>query len=157
MITKLFQSWGSRKSPGPGKVIIIIICYIYIALFWILKVLYIEGGNLLNHHHHGSHIAPEHPPQTSLLLERRPSDEANQCMGMITRPWWSEANGERLVSFKHFYINILFRRHLFSAHAHTMFIFCRACLWARELYAVSMLRACRWRLIHIMMTDRRQF
>ncbi len=25
-------------------IIIIIICYIYIALFWVLKVLYIEGG-----------------------------------------------------------------------------------------------------------------
>ncbi len=30
---------------------------------------------------------------TSLLVERRQSDEANQCMGMIRRPWWSEANG----------------------------------------------------------------
>ncbi len=32
---------------------------------------------------------------TSLLVERRQSDEANQCMGMIRiriRPWWSEAN-----------------------------------------------------------------
>jgi len=27
-----------------------IICYINIALFWVLKALYIEGGNLLNHH-----------------------------------------------------------------------------------------------------------
>ncbi len=26
------------------------------------------------------------PPHTSLLMERRPSDEANQCMGMIRRP-----------------------------------------------------------------------
>ncbi len=24
---------------------------------------------------------------------RRQSDEANQCMGMIRRPWWSEASG----------------------------------------------------------------
>ncbi len=30
--------------------IIIIICYIYIALFWVLKALYIVRGNLLNHH-----------------------------------------------------------------------------------------------------------
>ncbi len=30
--------------------IIIIIYYIYIALFWVLKVLYIERANLLNHH-----------------------------------------------------------------------------------------------------------
>ncbi len=42
----------------------------------------------------GSHIMPECPPLTSLLVERRQSDEANQCMGMIRRPWWSEANGE---------------------------------------------------------------
>ncbi len=40
-----------------------------------------------------SHSAPEHPPQTSLLVERRQSDEANQCMGMIRRPWWSQASG----------------------------------------------------------------
>ncbi len=35
----------------------------------------------------GSHSAPERPPHTSLLVERRPSDEAIQCMGMIRRPW----------------------------------------------------------------------
>ncbi len=41
----------------------------------------------------GSHSAPECPPHTSLVVERRQSDEANQCMGMIRRPWWSEASG----------------------------------------------------------------
>ncbi len=41
----------------------------------------------------GSHIAPERPPHTSLLVERKQSDEANQCMGMIRRPWWSEVSG----------------------------------------------------------------
>ncbi len=41
----------------------------------------------------GSHSAPERPPHTSLLVERRQSDEANQCMEMIRRPWWSEASG----------------------------------------------------------------
>ncbi len=41
----------------------------------------------------GSHSAPECPPHTSLLVERRQSDEVNQCMGMIRRPWWSEASG----------------------------------------------------------------
>ncbi len=41
----------------------------------------------------GSHSAPERPPHTSLLVERRQSDEANQCIGMIRRPWWSEASG----------------------------------------------------------------
>ncbi len=38
-----------------------------------------------------SHSAPEHPPHTSLLVERRQSDEANQSMGMIKRPLWSKA------------------------------------------------------------------
>ncbi len=42
----------------------------------------------------GSHSAPDRSPHTSLLVERRQSDEANQCMGMIRRPWWSEANGQ---------------------------------------------------------------
>ncbi len=41
----------------------------------------------------GSHSAPERPPHTSLLVERRESYAANQCMGMIRRPWWSEASG----------------------------------------------------------------
>ncbi len=41
----------------------------------------------------GSHSAPERPPHTSLPVERRQSDEANQCMGMIRRPWRSEDNG----------------------------------------------------------------
>ncbi len=31
----------------------------------------------------GSHIAPKRPPHTSLLVERRQSDEANQCMGWL--------------------------------------------------------------------------
>ncbi len=39
----------------------------------------------------GSHV-PELQPHTSLLVERRQSDEANQCMRMIKRPWLSEAN-----------------------------------------------------------------
>ncbi len=42
----------------------------------------------------GSHIVPEHPPHTSLLVERRQSDEVNQCMRMIRRTWWSEVYGQ---------------------------------------------------------------
>ncbi len=42
----------------------------------------------------GSNVAPERPPHNSLLVERRQSDEANQCMWMIRKSWWSEANGE---------------------------------------------------------------
>ncbi len=39
----------------------------------------------------GSHVVPERPTHTSILVERRQSDEPNQCMGII-RPWCSEAN-----------------------------------------------------------------
>ncbi len=54
-------------------IIIIIFCYIYIAIFWVLKVLYIEGGissTPTNVQHppgwcDGSHIVPERPPHTS--------------------------------------------------------------------------------------------
>ncbi len=38
----------------------------------------------------GSHIAPERPPHTSLLVERRQSDGANQCMG-----WLGVHDGQR--------------------------------------------------------------
>ncbi len=31
----------------------------------------------------GSHIAPERPPHTSLLVERRQSNEANRCTGLL--------------------------------------------------------------------------
>jgi len=41
-----------------------------------------------------SHIVPERPQHTSLLVERGQSDEANQYMGMIRRPWWTDANGQ---------------------------------------------------------------
>ncbi len=74
-INKALPNKGNKKR---GKkewqiFIIIIICYIYIELFWVLKALYIEGGDLLIHHQcaastwwcDGSHIAPEHPPHTS--------------------------------------------------------------------------------------------
>ncbi len=84
------------------KIIIIIICYIYIALFWVLKALYIEGEE-----------SPQPPPMCCIHLDdvtaailcqnaqhtpaywwRGDSDEANRCMEMIRRPWWSEANGQ---------------------------------------------------------------
>ncbi len=38
----------------------------------------------------GSHIVPECSPHTSLLVERRQSDETNQQI--VRRPWWSKAN-----------------------------------------------------------------
>ncbi len=57
----------------------------------------------------GSHIVAERPPHTSLLVERRESDEANQCMGIIRRPWWSEATRE-IWSGCRDYTPTLFRR-----------------------------------------------
>ncbi len=56
----------------------------------------------------GSHIAPESPPHTSLLMERRQSDETNRCMGIIRRPWWSKANG-RIWPGSRGYTSALFR------------------------------------------------
>ncbi len=38
------------------------------------------------------------------------SDDANQCMGMIRRPWWSEANGRILPGCRG-HTSTLFERH----------------------------------------------
>ncbi len=39
-------------------------------------------------------IVHQNPPHThQLQVEKRQSDEANRCMGMIRRPWWSEGSG----------------------------------------------------------------
>ncbi len=67
----------------------------FIALFWLLKALYIAGGNLLNHHQGAASfwIMRRQPYCVRTPTTHTQSDEANQCMGMI-RPWWSEANGE---------------------------------------------------------------
>ncbi len=43
------KSAGRDHKCDIDFIIIIIIRYIYIALFWVLKALYIEGGNLLIH------------------------------------------------------------------------------------------------------------
>ncbi len=61
-------------------------------------------GNLLIHHQCAASTwmmrrqpyCARTPPHThtSLLMERRQSDEVNQCIGMIRRPWWSEDNGQ---------------------------------------------------------------
>ncbi len=91
-------------------IIIIIICYIYLALFWVLKALYIEGGGVSSSttsvQHppgwcDGSHIAPE-PPPTHTHTHTRYRWRGDWCgviesisvWGMIRRPWWSEANGQ---------------------------------------------------------------
>ncbi len=39
-------------------------------------------------------IVRQNTPHTPAYWWRGDSDEANQCMGMIRRPWWSEDNGE---------------------------------------------------------------
>ncbi len=61
-------------------------------------------GNLLIHHQCAAStwmIAPERPPHTSLLVERRQSDEANQCMGMIRRPWCQRPNEKFGIFYDH--------------------------------------------------------
>ncbi len=78
--------------------IIIIICCTFLSTQSALH----RGGNPLNHHQCAAstwmirrqpYCARMPTTHTSLLVERRQSDDANQCMGMIRRPWWSEANG----------------------------------------------------------------
>jgi len=57
----------------------LIICYIYIVLFWVLKALHMEGeisSTTTNVQHptgrcDGSHFAPERPPHTSLMVKWR--------------------------------------------------------------------------------------
>ncbi len=110
-VPRVWRKGGEDHSPSflkfcvkiPQSVMIwgaIIICWIYIALFWVLKALYIEWGNLLNHHQCAAStwMMRRQPycartPSTHQLI-RRQSDEANRFMGIIRRPWWSEANGE---------------------------------------------------------------
>ncbi len=87
-----------RASP-PGNNNLLL--HLYIAFLDIQIALHSKGAissSTTNVQHppgwcDGSHSAPERPPHTSILVERRQSDEANQCMGMIRRPWWSEASG----------------------------------------------------------------
>ncbi len=94
--------------------ITIIMCYIYTALFWVLKALYIEGGHLLNQHQCAAStwMMRWQPFCTKTLTTHQLTggcDEANQCMGMIRRLWWSEANGEIWPGCRG-YIPTLFRR-----------------------------------------------
>ncbi len=65
----------------------------------------------------GSHSAPDRSPHASLLVERRQSDEANQYMGMIRRPWWSEANRQIWPGCRG-HTSTLFERHpgIFNDH-----------------------------------------
>ncbi len=127
LFCKLSEQYSQTKFPiiKPFKVtkkkkkewqifIIIIISYIYKATFWVLKALYIEEREY-----------PQLPPMCSIHLDdataaivhqnahhtsaywwRGDSDEANQCMGMIRRPWWSEANlGQSGQRYKMLYIS----------------------------------------------------
>ncbi len=95
------QPSETRAQDCTCTIIIIIIYSLYSAFLDTQSALHSKGGissSTTSVQHppgwcDGSHSAPERPPHTSLLVERRQSDEANQCMGMIRRPWWSEANG----------------------------------------------------------------
>ncbi len=104
---------------------LIIICYIlYSTFLGTQSALHRRGGisSTTTSVQHppgwwGSHIAPELPPRTSLLVERRQSDEANRCMEMIRRPRWSEANGQIWPGCQG-YTPTLFERHpeIFNDH-----------------------------------------
>ncbi len=93
---------GQVKYKDYIIIIIIIICYIYIALFWVLKALYIEGGNLFNHHQCAAStwMMRRQPywartPTTHQLIGGEETEWWSQSEdGVIRRPWWSEANGE---------------------------------------------------------------
>ncbi len=100
---KLLTFWRICKVYVNIIIRIRIIHYIYIALFCFSKHSKrstLSGGifsstTTVQHPPgwcDGSHSVPERPPHTSLLVERRLSDAANQWMGMIRRSWWSEAN-----------------------------------------------------------------
>ncbi len=65
-------------------IIIIIICYIYIALFWVLKVLYIEGGG-------GS---PQPPPVCSIHLDDATAAILRQNAHHTPVYWW---RGDRVM------------------------------------------------------------
>ncbi len=66
--------------------IIIIINYIYIALFWVLKALYIERGNLLNHHQCAA---------STWMIRRQPycarMPTTHQLIGGEDTEWWSQS------------------------------------------------------------------
>ncbi len=54
-------------------------------------------------------IVRQNTPHTPAYWWRGDSDEVNQCMGMIRRPWWSEDNGEVWPGHRG-YTSTLFRR-----------------------------------------------
>ncbi len=70
----------SEKCKGVWilSVTTVYITFIYIALFWVLKALYMEWGYFLIHHQcsactwwcDGSHISPERPPHTPVYWWR---------------------------------------------------------------------------------------
>jgi len=95
-----------------------VIHYIYYSTFLSTQSASHCRGNYFNHHQcaappgwcDGSHIVPERTPHTSLLVERRQSDEANWYLGMIRRPWWTEAKGQIWPGCRG-YTPTLFERH----------------------------------------------
>ncbi len=54
------------------------------------------GGGLINHHLDDATAAilRQNAHHTPAYWCRGYSDEVKQCMGMIRRPWWSEASGQ---------------------------------------------------------------
>ncbi len=81
---------------------LIIICYVHKALFWVLKALYMDGGNLFNNHQCAAStwMMRRQPyctrmPTTHQLIGGEETEWWSQSVDMwiIRRPWWSESNG----------------------------------------------------------------
>ncbi len=84
---KVTKKGGKKEWQIFIIIIIIIICYIYIVLFWVLKALYIEGGNLLNHHQCAA--------STWMMMRRQPyctrTPTTHQLIGGEETEWWSQS------------------------------------------------------------------
>ncbi len=93
----VWRKGGETHSPSflkssvkfPQSVMIwgaIIICWIYIALLWVLKALYIEWGNLLNHHQCAA---------STWMMRRQPycarTPTTHQLIGGEETEWWSQS------------------------------------------------------------------
>ncbi len=77
----IIKPFNVTKKGGKERqiFIIIIICYIYIALFWVLKALYIEGGG------EGS---PPPPPVCSIHLDNATAAILRQNAHHTPAYWW---------------------------------------------------------------------
>ncbi len=74
---KEYHSTWPKKTYVRGTLSESIICYIYIALFWVLKALYIEGGE-----------SPHPPPMCSIHLDDATAAIVRQNAHHTPAYWW---------------------------------------------------------------------